>query len=139
MDAPCSSQLILGIDKRNPLFAVYQDPERQQLHVYYGFELLDIVPVDPEAPTFKLLAGRLYNAGLKIQSLSEVFGVDRKTLQRWGRALRSGDAEELIRVLAGGVAQAVRQTCVGSPSCSASLRELNLRILPGQTGGFTGF
>jgi len=37
----------------------------------------------------------------KIQSLTEVFGVDRKTMQRWGRALRSGDAEELIRVLAG--------------------------------------
>jgi hypothetical protein len=39
-DAPCSSQLILGIDRRNPLFAVYQDLEREQLHVYYGFELL---------------------------------------------------------------------------------------------------
>src|SRR4249919_3847133 len=100
-DAPCSSQLILGIDRRNPLFAVYQDLEKEQLHVYYGFELLEVVPDQPEAPAFKMLAGRLYNAGLKVQSLTEVFGVDRKTLQRWGRALQSGDAQELIRVLAG--------------------------------------
>jgi len=100
-DAPCSSQLILGIDRRNPLFAIYQDPEKEQLHVYYGFELLEIVPDQPEAPAFKMLAGRLYNAGLKVQSLTEVFEVDRKTLQRWGRALQGGDAQELIRVLAG--------------------------------------
>jgi hypothetical protein len=48
-----------------------------------------------------MLAGRLFNAGLKVQSLTEVFQVDRKTLQRWGRALQCGDAQELVRVLAG--------------------------------------
>lgn len=100
-DAPGSSQLILGIDRRNPLFAVYQDPEKERLHVYYGFELLAIVPDQPEAPAFKMLAGRLYNAGLKVQRLTEVFQADRKTLQRWGRALQLGDAQERIRVLAG--------------------------------------
>src|ERR1700682_1762187 len=100
-DAPSSSQLILGIDKRNPLFTVYQDFEKEQLHVYYGFELLEIVPDQTDAPAFKMLAGRLYNAGLKVQSLTEVFQIDRKTMQRWGRALQSGDAQKLIRVLAG--------------------------------------
>lgn len=101
MDAPSSSQLILGVDKRNPLFAVYQDVEKEQLHVYYGFELLEIVSNQAEAPAFKMLAGRLYNAGIKAKSLTEVFEVDRKTLQRWGRALQSGDSAQLIRVLAG--------------------------------------
>jgi len=100
-DAPASSQLILGIDKRNPLFALYEDFDQEQLHVYYGFELLEIVPNQAQAPAFKLLGGRLFNAGLKVQSLTEVFEVDRKTLQRWGRALQSGDAQELVRVLAG--------------------------------------
>jgi hypothetical protein len=94
-DAPSSSQLILGIDKRNPLFALYEDFDQEQLHVYYGFELLEIVPNQTQAPAFKLLGGRLFNAGLKVQSLTEVFEVDRKTLQRWGRALQSGDAQEL--------------------------------------------
>ena len=100
-DAPSSSQLILGIDKRNPLFALYEDFDQEQLHVYYGFELLEIVPNQAQAPAFKLLGGRLFNAGLKVQSLTEVFEVDRKTLQRWGRALQSGDAQELVLVLAG--------------------------------------
>jgi transposase len=100
-DAPSSSQLILGIDKRNPLFAVYQDHQQERLHVYYGLDLLEIVPDDREAPALKMLAGRLYNAGLKVQSLTEVFEVDRKTLQRWGRALQSGNAQQLIQVLAG--------------------------------------
>jgi hypothetical protein len=100
-DVPSSSQLLLGTDKRNPLLALYLDSEKEQFHVYYGFELLEIVPAQSEAPAFKILGGRLYNAGLKVQSLTEVFEVDRKTLQRWGRALQSGDAQELIRVLAG--------------------------------------
>jgi len=100
-DAPSSSQLILGIDKRNPLFAVYENRAQERLHVYYGLELLEMVPNDPKAPAFKMLAGRLYNAGLKVQTLTEVFEVDRKTLQRWGRALQSGDAQQLIHVLAG--------------------------------------
>jgi hypothetical protein len=101
MDAPSSSQLVLGIDKRNPLFALYEDADREELHVYYGFELLEVVPNEPGSPAFKLLGGRLFNAGLKVKSLTEVFQVDRKTLQRWGRALQSGDAQELIRVLSG--------------------------------------
>ena len=62
---------------------------------------MEIVPNQPQAPAFKLLGGRLFNARLKVQSLTEVFEVDRKTLQRWGRALQSGDAQELVRVLAG--------------------------------------
>ena len=62
---------------------------------------MEIVPDQPQAPAFKMLAGRLYHAGLKVQSLTEVFQADRKTLQRWGRALQGGDAEELIRVLSG--------------------------------------
>ena len=33
-DAPAFSQLILGIDKRNPLFALYEDFDQEQLHVY---------------------------------------------------------------------------------------------------------
>ncbi len=100
-DAPSSSQLILGIDKRNPLFAVYENRAQERLHVYYGLELLEMVPNDRKGPAFKMLAGRLYNAGLKVQTLAEVFEVDRKTLQRWGRALQSGDAQQLLHVLAG--------------------------------------
>ena len=39
MEAPPTGQLILGIDKRNPVFAVYEDDSGERLLVFYGFEL----------------------------------------------------------------------------------------------------
>jgi hypothetical protein len=58
-----TGQLILGTDKRNPLFTVYcqEEDDREQLHVYYGLELLEIVSADRNEPGFKMLVGRLYN------------------------------------------------------------------------------
>ena len=69
--------------------------------MYYGLELLEVVPADRDDPNFKMLVGRLYNAGLKLGVLEQTFQRDGKTIQRWGRALRSRKAEELIRVLEG--------------------------------------
>ena len=108
MEAPCSQRLILGTDQRKPLISLYEDDRQTRLHTYYGCELMEVVPQDRDAPAFKLLVGRLYNAGVKACALSAIFEVDRKTMQRWGRALRGGDAQELVRVLAG------RQAVVGA-------------------------
>jgi hypothetical protein len=93
-----------GTDKRNALFTVYEweeDDGKEQLHVYYGLELLEVVPADRNAPSFKMLVGRLYNAGLSRRVLQETFRVDLRTIQRWAAALRSRDGAELVRVLAG--------------------------------------
>ena len=70
-------------------------------HVYYGAELLEVVSEDRQHPAYKLLVARLYNAGVKGLALQRHFQVDRKTMQRWGRALQSGDAEQLVQALAG--------------------------------------
>jgi len=94
-------QLILGTDKRNPAFCLYTDATEQALHVYYGLELLEVVPNDRASPAFRLLAARLYNAGLRVATLVALFDLDPKTLRTWGRALRSGDRDWLARVLAG--------------------------------------
>jgi hypothetical protein len=42
MTSTFTGQLILGTDRRNPLFTVYGQAEGEQepLHVYYGLELL---------------------------------------------------------------------------------------------------
>ncbi len=94
-------QKILGTDKRNPVFTVYQDSKGEELHVYYGLQLFEVVRADKEDPAFKLLVGRLYNAGVKVKSLKSAFGVDRKTMKRWGAALRSGDPDVLVEALRG--------------------------------------
>ncbi len=98
-------QQLLGTDKRNPVFSLFEDPAHQSLHVYYGAELLEVVPKNKAHLAFKCLLGRLYNAGVKAKSLRQVFQVDRKTLQRWGHALRADDPEQLIKALAGRGAQ----------------------------------
>ena len=75
-------QQILGTDKRNPVFTIYRDTDEQILHVYYGGKLLEKVSNDKRHPEYKLLVGRLFNAGLKIKVLEDVFGVDHKTMKR---------------------------------------------------------
>src|SRR6266481_8753749 len=105
MTSILTGQLILGTDKRNPLFTVYVEEEEQddqeRLHVYYGLELLEVVSADRNDPSFKMLVGRLHNAGVSLRVLQQTFHSDAKTIQRWGRALRSRNAEELVRVLEG--------------------------------------
>jgi hypothetical protein len=98
---PPTGQLLLGTDKRNPVFAVYQDDSGERLLVFYGFEIIEIVNNDPDDPAFKLLLARLYNARVKLSALCESFQVDPKTIRRWGKALLQGDAAELVRVLEG--------------------------------------
>jgi hypothetical protein len=105
MTSILTGQLILGTDKRNPLFTVYVEEDEQddqeRLHVYYGLELLEMVSANRNDPSFKMLVGRLHNAGVSLRVLQQTFECDAKTIRRWGRALRSRDAEELIRVLEG--------------------------------------
>ncbi len=101
LQTPPSGQLLLGTDKRNPVFAVYQDASGERLLVFYGFELVEIVNNDSADPAFKLLLARLYNARVKLSALCETFQVDPKTIRRWGKALLQGDAAELVRVLEG--------------------------------------
>jgi hypothetical protein len=101
METYTCGQLILGTDKRNPCLEVYQDESEKHLHVYYGFELLEVVPNDRESMRYKLMTAQLYNAGLKVKALEEVLLVNHKTMARWGEAVRSGDPEKLTQVLLG--------------------------------------
>jgi hypothetical protein len=109
---PPTGQLILGTDKRNPVFAVYEDDSGERLLVFYGFEIIEIVNNDPEDPACKLLLGRLYNSGVKLRALCESFQVAPKTVRRWGKALLQGDPVELIRVLEGRRARRKRTVAV---------------------------
>jgi len=80
---------------------VFRDSTGEKLHVYYGAQLLEIVRADREDPEFKLLVARLYNGEIKAKSLVKEFGIARKTMKRWGEALKSGDSEQLLQALRG--------------------------------------
>jgi len=90
-----------GPDSAGNQGLVYADEDQGQLHVYYGLELLEVVSADRNDPNFKMLVGRLYNAGLNRRVLQGTFQIDPKTIQRWGQALRCRDGRELVRLLAG--------------------------------------
>ncbi len=45
-------QLILGAEKRNPKICVFECPETATLHVYHGFELMEVVP-DQKFPRYR--------------------------------------------------------------------------------------
>jgi len=92
---------LLGTDKRNPVFSVYRNRDENNLYLYYGLELLEIIPDQPNHPRLKLMVAQLFNARVKGITLTEVFGFDRKTIKSWADALLSGDPERLVRVLEG--------------------------------------
>jgi hypothetical protein len=101
MEACLAHQLILPTDERNPSFSLYLSEDEQSIEVFYGLELLEVVPEDPEHPAFKMMVGRLANAKLRLATLEDVFNVDRKTIRSWGKAILSRDLELLARVLLG--------------------------------------
>ena len=101
MESYHAHQLILPTDKRNPCFTLYATEDQQSIRVFYGLELMEVVPDDPDQMAFKMLAGRLYNAGVLVAKLEEVFKADRKTIRSWGDAIVSRDPERLARVLLG--------------------------------------
>lgn len=101
MESCHAHDLILPTDKRNPCFSLYHSADRSSIRVFYGLELLEVVPDDPGHPAFKMMVGRLYNANVKLIALEEVFDVDRKTIRSWAAAIRSRDPELLSRVLLG--------------------------------------
>jgi hypothetical protein len=140
MESYHAHQLILPTDKRNPCFTLYATEDQQSIRVFYGLELIEVVPDDPDQMAFKMLAGRLYNAGVLVAKLEEVFKADRKTIRAWGDAIVSRDPELLARVLLGRGVNQKRTPAIdhyvarrwpellaeGCPNCRATLiREID--------------
>lgn len=95
-------QLVLGIDKKHPLFNIYSSKESPEtLSVYFGLALLERIEKGQNSLQFKLLIGRLYNMGYKRKSLTEAFKIDLKTIRKWGVALKSGDLTKMESAFAG--------------------------------------
>lgn len=94
-------QHILGVDKRNPLYTIFRDTKKKEIHIYYGGILYEVISDNKDNGEYKLMLARLYNAGVKVSSLIENFGYSRPTIQRWGNALKSGDPERIYYALSG--------------------------------------
>ena len=83
--------IVLSIDPENP----------DELVVFLGLAMLEKVPHLREHPVFKMLLARLHNGGVSGQRLTNLFGVARSTLRRWGQALKSGDLDRIRDAFSG--------------------------------------
>lgn len=71
------------------------------LFVYLGTALLERVSNDPDSLAYRMLVGRLANAGMSVTQLSRTFGHDVRTIGKWAEGLLSDSAEAMIRAFAG--------------------------------------
>ena len=94
-------QMLIGVDKRNPLFTIYRETIKNEIHIYYGGILHEIIEDKKDHPEYKIMLARLYNSGIAVNKLIEYFGYSYPTLKRWGDALKSGDPEKLYHAISG--------------------------------------
>jgi len=87
--------------KKNLSLTLFREKHTNHLQIYYGASLLECIPDDPGHIGYRSAGGRLYNAGLDRQILSQTFKVDRRTLQSWGCALLLDDKKEAVKILSG--------------------------------------
>ncbi len=65
-------QAIIGTDKKNSHFTVFNNLKEKMIDVYFGSVLFSAVADTPNNP--KLLIAQLFNTGIKKKSLTEHFG-----------------------------------------------------------------
>ena len=94
-------QILIGTDKKNPIFSLFENPHKNTLHVFLGGIPFDVVENDKNKPEFKLMLARLFNAKVNQNALLKTFGIALTTIRRWAIALKYGDGEKLVRALSG--------------------------------------
>ena len=97
---PEGLQLILGANESNN-FTVYKETNSNEIHVYFGLGLFEVVENDKNNLELKLLLARLYNSGVKVKTLIEHFGFSYPTYKHWGDSLKSGDKERIYYAFLG--------------------------------------
>ncbi len=98
-------QMVIGIDKSNPLFTIYCDAKQAKVYIYYGAILHEVIDDKKDNLELKLVLARLYNTNVCAKSLIANFGYSYPPLRSWGEALKSGDPERLLQALSGQGAQ----------------------------------
>ncbi len=69
--------------------------------VFLGTALLERIGCSREALQYKMLVGRLANAGWSLSALQRAFGHDPRTVKKWAAALLSEDVEFAVRAFGG--------------------------------------
>lgn len=69
--------------------------------VFLGTAVLERIRCSREALQYKMLVGRLANAGWSLSELGRLFGHEPRTVKKWAAALLSEDMEFVVRAFSG--------------------------------------
>ena len=73
----------------------------RDIFAFLDTALLERISCSPEKLEYKILVGRMVNAGHSLSELKKAFGHDPRTMKRWGAALQSDDPEFIVSVFSG--------------------------------------
>jgi hypothetical protein len=76
-------------------------PSGNNYLLYLGPALIERINCDERTLEYKIMVGRLYNAGWIAAELSRHFNHDPRTFKKWGEALQSSDPDFIIRAFSG--------------------------------------
>lgn len=93
--------VLIGSNSSSTDLTVFLSKSEQELLVFLGVALLERVSNDPNAFAYKMLVGRLANAGTSVTHLARTFGHDVRTIRKWAEALLCDDPELVVRAFAG--------------------------------------
>jgi hypothetical protein len=73
----------------------------KDIFAFLDTALLERISCSRERLEYKILVGRMVNAGHSLADLKDSFGHDARTMKRWGAALKSDDPEFIVRIFSG--------------------------------------
>lgn len=95
-------QLVLTGDKGVTTdLTIFLSASERDLLVYLGVSLLERVEYNRNQFAYKMLIGRLVNAGVSLIKLKRRFHHDSRTMKKWAKALTSEDPDVIVRAFAG--------------------------------------
>lgn len=106
--------------------SLFLSEDGSDLLAFLGVALLERIRCCPRQLQYKMLIGRMVNAGHRLSDLRRQFGHDPRTMKRWAAALQSDDAEFIVRVFSGR-SRGRKMTPAAARYAARRYRELRLR------------
>lgn len=81
--------------------SLFLSEDGSDILAFLGVALLERIRCCPQQLQYKMLIGRMVNAGHRLSELRRQFGHDARTMKQWAAALQSDDPEFIVRVFSG--------------------------------------
>lgn len=118
--------LLMGDSSVTTDLSLFLSEDGSDILAFLGVALLERIRCCPQQLQYKMLIGRMVNAGHRLTELHRQFGHDPRTMKRWAAALQSDDAEFIVRVFSGR-ARGRKMTPAATRYAGKRYRQLRLR------------